>query len=82
MAESSTSIRIQEMSKNDMLNILWNRKNIYHWEMVASPLHIGKYGYTYINAVIFIVMVQKMKYIERERIHAVGKCPHHAFIKM
>ena len=68
------------MSKNDMLNIPWNRKNIYHWEMVASPLHIGKYGYTYINAAIFIVMVQKMKYTER--IHAVGKCPHHAFIKM
>ena len=37
------------MSKNDMLNIPWNRKNIYHWEMVASPLHIGKYGYTYVH---------------------------------
>ena len=49
------------------------------WEMLASRLHKGNYGYTQI---LFYCNGTSMEYIESEGIHAVGKCPCYAFIKI
>ena len=53
-------------------------RNMYYWEMLASHLHksnIHKYYYIDCNGA-------GMEYIESEGTHAVGKCPHYAFIKI
>ena len=54
---------------------------MYCWEMLASRLHKGNYGYSYTNTTIDCNGTG-MEYIESEGTHAVGKCLHYAFIKI
>ena len=81
-AYSSTSVRIQKMSKNSMPNVSYMKQEEIctvgkRWHHVFIKVIMVIYKYYY-----FDCNDTGMEYIEIEGTHAVGKCLRYAFIKI